>query len=157
MNTGTPEFTTTAMKDFYINRVAVLPCYKAMDETTKKTVLVPATDEEKKKLEASGDLMYFPFAIGNTQPLKVGEAPEIGKFSYAIPLYEPNEKGQWVIPKESRKVKTTGGSPTLSQIINRNKWDEDTQANWDNSYFTLMSKVVDELDAINNKKAKTKK
>jgi len=157
MDTGAPEFTTTAMKDFYINRVAVLPAQKMMDASTGKTVLVPVDGEEKKVLQASGDLIYFPFAVGNTQPLKIGTAPEIGKFSYAIPLYEPNANGQWVIPKEYRKIKTTGGSPTLSQITSRNKWDEATQVNWDNAYFDLMSKVVDEVDAIAVKKSKTKK
>jgi hypothetical protein len=154
MDTGSPEFTTTAMKDFYINRVAVLPAQKMMDASTGKTVLVPVDRDEKKLLEASGDLIYFPFAVGNTQPLRIGTAPEIGKFSYAIPLYEPNANGQWVIPKEYRKIKTTGGSPTLSQITSRNKWDEQTQVNWDNAYFDLMSKVVDEVDAIAVKKSK---
>jgi hypothetical protein len=156
MDTGNPEFTETAMKDFFINRIAILPAAKIQGQDGS-IIFSPLTTDEVKIAEKTGDVMYYPFAIGNTQPIKIGTAPDIGKFSYAIPLYEPNAKGEWVIPKESRRVKTNGGSPTLSQIINRNSWNEETQANWDATFFNMMAKVVDENDAKANKKAKSDK
>ena len=88
----------------------------------------------------------YPFAIGNQRSLSVSKAPEVGVAGYAIPLYEPDTQGKWIVPQDSRKVKTTGGSPLLSQIVQRNKWDEASQANWDEAFFKIMNGVRDEND-----------
>lgn len=147
LDNAKPAFTTTAQKDFKINRVAILPSIKVKDTKTGVVYLRPITEEEKVALDKAGTkYLMYPFAIGNQRQLNVSKAPEVGVGGYAIPLYEPDKNGKWIVPKESRKVKTTGGSPLLSQIVQRNKWDEDSQKNWDEAFFKMMNGVRDEDD-----------
>lgn len=147
LDEGAPTFTTTALKDFYMSTVAVLPAVKAKDPVSGKIVVVPIDEETKKIVEGKGEkYMMLPFALGNNQPIRIGTAPEVGQTGYAIPLYEPDAQGRWIIPQEMRKIKTTGGSPLLSKIIERNKWTKETKANWDVTFYELMKQVVDEND-----------
>lgn len=147
LDNAKPAFTGTAQKDFKINRIAILPAIKAKDVTTGVVYLRPITADEKAALDKAGTkYLMYPFAIGNQRQLSVSKAPDVGVSSYAIPLYEPDANGKWIVPKESRKVKTTGGSPLLSQIVARNKWDEASQQNWDEAFYRLMEGVRDEDD-----------
>lgn len=147
LDNAKPAFSGTAQKDFKINRIAILPAIKAKDAATGVVFLRPITSDEQAALDAAGTkYLMYPFAIGNQRQLNVGKAPDVGVNGYAIPLYEPDKNGRWIVPKESRKVKTTGGSPLLSQIVQRNKWDKASQQNWDDAFFTMMAGVRDEDD-----------
>ncbi len=88
----------------------------------------------------------FPFAIGNQRQLTVSKVPELGVGGYAIPLYQPDSSGRWVIPQASRKQKTTGGSPLLSQITQRSNWSDESLQNWDAAFFKIMAGVRDQDD-----------
>lgn len=147
LSTGAPEFTGTAMKKYNIARIGLYPCVKAKDQQTGKVVLVPLSKKQKQSYDSAGKkYMMLPFALAVAKPLQIGVMPDISKATYALPLYEPNEKGEWVIDAETRKAKNGKGSPTLSQIIQRNKWDEQSLNNWTTSYFGVMEGVVDEND-----------
>jgi hypothetical protein len=147
LDSGEPAFSTTAQQDFTINRVAIFPAVQARDKKTGQLFLKPLTKAEKEDADKKGiKYLNYPFALGNTRQLNVSKAPNVGVSGYVIPLYEPDKDGKWIVPQESRKVKTTGGSPLLSQVTQRNKWDEATRANWDQAFFKIMKQVKDQND-----------
>lgn len=155
LNDGLPAFTTTAQKEFTISRVAIFPAVKAKhkytDPVTKEIkqfeYLRPITGDELAEAKKNGvPYLMYPFAIANNKSLSISKAPEVGVSGYAIPLYEPDANGRWIVPKDSRKVKTTGGSPLLSQVVQKNNWDEASQKNWDNAFFSIMAGVKDQDD-----------
>jgi hypothetical protein len=61
-------------------------------------------------------------------------------------LYEPDANGNFIIPQDIRQAKNGKGSPLLSQIITRGKWDEESQSNWNKSFFSMMGGVKDQND-----------
>jgi hypothetical protein len=148
MTSGLPAFTSTStQKDFKISHIAIFPAITAKDTASGVTYLRPMTVEERKAADAAGTkYLMFPFAIGNQRQLNVSKVPEIGVGGYAIPLYQPDSSGRWVIPQASRKQKTTGGSPLLSQITQRSNWSDESLQNWDAAFFKIMAGIRDQDD-----------
>ncbi len=150
MARGVPAFTSESVqKDFKISHIAIFPAITAKYTENGKevTYLRPMTVEERKAADAAGTkYLMFPFAIGNQRQLNVSKVPEIGVGGYAIPLYQPDSSGRWVIPQASRKQKTTGGSPLLSQITQRSNWSDESLQNWDAAFFKIMAGVRDQDD-----------
>ena len=147
MNTGTPQFETTTQKDFYVSTIAVFPTVIVRDKVTGIAFAKPVTEAQIAEVKAKGEkIMMLPFAIGNTQSFSSPSIPEFGKTGYLIPLFEPDANGRWVVPKDARQKKTVRGSRLLSAITSRSNWDKETQANWDEAYFTFMQAVQDQND-----------
>ena len=161
LETGVPDLTGTATRNFKIATVSLLPAilvnYTTPEGKTRK-VLSVLTEEEMKKRKAEGrNYLLYPFAIGTEKTLEIGTLPSIGKKTYAIPLFEPNEEGKFVIPKDIRQARTIKGSPLLNQVVNRNKWDDASLNNWTSAYLDLMAGVIDEDDYTAMKNSTPKK
>ncbi len=145
--TGKPEFRGTATKKMTIARIGVYPATRVKDAETGKIILVPLSQRQKKEYDASGKkYLMYPFAIAVDKPLEIGVMPDLSKAAYAIPLYEPDAGGNFVIPADVRSSKNGKGSPLLNQIINKSKWDEESLANWTKAFFNMMKGVKDQND-----------
>jgi hypothetical protein len=158
LDTGVPDLAGTATKNFKVSTISLFPCivteYTTPTGATRK-VLTLLDEDQKKTKDQNGEVyMMMPFAIGTSKSLEIGTLPDVGKRTYAIPLYEPNEEGKFVIPNDIRQAKTIKGSPLLDQIVQRNKWDEMSLSNWTSSYLDVMKGVVDQNDAAAKKAAK---
>lgn len=147
LDTGKPEFRGTATKKMTIARIGVYPAVRVKDPDTGKIVLVPLTAKQKKERDAKGQkYLMYPFALAVDKPLEVGVMPDLSKAAYAIPLYEPDAEGNFVIATDMRRSKNGKGSPLLNQIISRGKWDEASLANWNTAFFNMMGGVKDQND-----------
>ena len=147
LDTGKPEFRGTATKNMTIARIGVFPATRGKDPATGKIILVPLTKKQKSEYEAQGKkYLMYPFALAVDKPLEIGVMPDLSKAAYAIPLYEPDANGNFIIPQDIRQAKNGKGSPLLSQIITRGKWDEESQSNWNKSFFSMMGGVKDQND-----------
>jgi hypothetical protein len=147
LDTGKPEFRGTATKNMTIARIGVFPATGGKDPVTGKTILVPLTKKQKSEYDAKGKkYLMYPFALAVDKPLEIGVMPDLSKAAYAIPLYEPDANGNFIIPQDIRQAKNGKGSPLLSQIITRGKWDEESQSNWNKSFFSMMGGVKDQND-----------
>jgi hypothetical protein len=153
LNTGVSEFTGTAMKTVKASTIGVFPAIPVLDKATGKKVLYPLSKVQQKQADDNGTpYMMYPFALVTAKPLNVGELTDISKTTYAVPLYDPDPNGNFVIPSQVRNAKTIRNSPLLDKIIQRNKWDEKTLTNWTQSYLGAMKTVKDENDYNNLKK-----
>lgn len=147
LDTGKPEFRGTATKKMTIARIGVFPATRAKDPATGKIILIPLTKKQKKEYDEKGKkYLMYPFALAVDKPLEIGVMPDLSKAAYAIPLYEPDANGNFIISSDVRQAKNGKGSPLLSQIITRGKWDEESQTNWNKSFFTMMGGVKDQND-----------
>jgi hypothetical protein len=147
LDTGKPEFRGTATKQMTIARIGVFPATRAKDPESGKIVLVPLTSKQRKEKDDRGEkYLMYPFALAVDKPLEIGVMPDLSKAAYAIPLYEPDANGNFVISTEVRRSKNGKGSPLLNQVISRGKWDDESLANWNVTFFNMMKGVKDQND-----------
>jgi hypothetical protein len=147
LDTGKPEFRGTATKQMTVARIGVFPATRAKDPESGKIVLVPLTTKQQKEKDAKGEkYLMYPFALAVDKPLEIGVMPDLSKAAYAIPLYEPDADGNFVISTEVRRSKNGKGSPLLNQVISRGKWDDESLANWNVTFFNMMKGVKDQND-----------
>lgn len=153
LDTGKAELVGTSTRSMKIANIGLYPTIIVEDSTRKdaegkpmKSIYLLSEDQQQTYDKAGKKYMMLPFAIGTGKSLEIGQLPDVSKRTYALPLFEPGADNRFVVDQSIRNAKTVKGSPLLDQIIQRNKWDDMTLANWTISYLNMMKEIRDEND-----------
>lgn len=150
MGTGKSAFgeTDASQGTFYVSTVSVMPSVKLKDGTYRPLAEKEVTDIANKG--NANKIMYLPWALADERELNISTLPEIGKSTYAIPLFEPSVKdgkSMMIIPKTAR----TGDRPdalsyVLGAIFREQRLNKEEAADWKKVYREIMGDVVDESE-----------
>jgi len=148
METGKSAFgeTDVTQGTFYVSTVSVMPSVKLKDGTYR-----PLAEKEVTDITNAGNggkIMYLPWALADEKDFYMSTLPNVGKNTYAIPLFEPtvkDGKSMMVIPKTARSGDRPDAlSYVLGAIFREQKLSNMEAAEWKTSYRKIMGDVVDE-------------
>lgn len=148
METGKSAFgeTDVTQGTFYVSTVSVMPSVKLKDGTYR-----PLAEKEVTDISNAGNggkIMYLPWALADEKDFYMSTLPNVGKNTYAIPLFEPtvkDGKSMMVIPKTARSGDRPDAlSYVLGAIFREQKLSNIEAAEWKTSYRKIMGDVIDE-------------